>query len=144
ITWPAHTANFTGSFPMATGMHEFSGNKLPANGTTLAKVLRDNGYTTAAFIGAAVLDSRFGLNQGFETYFDHFDFSRLDETNLDLSERRGDQVMDEALGWLKRRPGHQGKPFLLWVHLYDPHFPYNPPEPYATRYRSHPYDGEIA
>ena len=140
ITLPAHTAIFTGSFPMATGMHDFSGNKLPANGTTLAKVLRDNGYTTAAFIGAAVLDSRFGLNQGFETYFDHFDFSRLDETNLDLTERRGDLVMDEALGWLKQAP----RPFLLWIHLYDPHFPYTPPEPYASRYRTHLYDGEIA
>lgn len=134
----------TGSFPMATGMHDFSENKLSPNIPTLATVLSRNGYQTAAFIGAAVLDSRFGLNQGFETYFDHFDFSRLDETNLDLMERRGDQVMDEALGWLKRRPIHPGQPFFLWVHLYDPHFPYNPPEPYATRYRSHPYDGEIA
>src|SRR5439155_739062 len=141
ITLPAHTAIFTGSFPMATGMHDFSGNKLPANGATLAKVLRDNGYTTAAFIGAAVLDSRFGLNQGFETYFDHFDFSRLDETNLDLTERRGDLVMDEALGWLKQTPR---QPFLLWVHLYDPHFPYTPPEPHASRYRTRLYDGEIA
>src|SRR5947199_1553754 len=141
ITLPAHTAIFTGSFPMATGMHDFSGNKLPANATTLAKVLRDSGYTTAAFIGAAVLDSRFGLNQGFETYFDHFDFSRLDETNLDLTERRGDLVVDEALGWLKQTPR---QPFLLWVHLYDPHFPYAPPEPYASRYRTHLYDGEIA
>ena len=141
ITLPAHTAIFTGSFPMATGMHDFSGNKLPANATTLAKVLRDSGYTTAAFIGAAVLDSRFGLNQGFETYFDHFDFSRLDETNLDLTERRGDLVMDEALGWLKQAPR---QPFLLWVHLYDPHFPYTPPEPFASRYRTHLYDGEIA
>lgn len=144
ITLPAHTALMTGSFPMATGMHDFSGNKLSPNIPALATVLSKNGYQTAAFIGAAVLDSRFGLNQGFETYFDHFDFSRLDETNLDLSERRGDQVMDEALGWLKRQPARPGQPFFLWVHLYDPHFPYTPPEPYATRYRSHPYDGEIA
>jgi len=144
ITLPAHTALMTGSFPMATGMHDFSENKLSPNIPTLATLLSKNGYQTAAFIGAAVLDSRFGLNQGFETYFDHFDFSRLDETNLDLMERRGDQVMDEALGWLKRRPIHAAQPFFLWVHLYDPHFPYTPPEPYATRYRSHPYDGEIA
>jgi len=105
ITLPAHTAIFTGSFPMATGMHDFSGNKVPANAMTLARVLHEHGYTTAAFIGAAVLDSRFGLNQGFETYFDHFNFSRLDETNLDLTERRGDLVADETLGWLKRNPG---------------------------------------
>jgi arylsulfatase A-like enzyme/Tfp pilus assembly protein PilF len=129
---------------MATGMHDFSGNKLPANTATLARVLHDHGYATAAFIGSAVLDSRFGLNQGFETYFDHFDFSRLDETNLDLMERRGDVVMDEALKWLRANSQVWGRPFLLWVHLYDPHFPYTPPEPFASRYRNHPYDGEIA
>src|SRR5215831_2397367 len=144
ITLPAHSAIFTGSFPMATGMHDFSGNKLPANTATLARVLHDRGYATAAFIGSAVLDSRFGLNQGFETYFDHFEFSRLDEANLDLMERRGDVVTDEALKWLRLGPGEPGHPFLLWVHLYDPHFPYTPPEPFASRYHTHPYDGEIA
>lgn len=141
ITLPAHTAILTGRLPMATGMHDFSGNKLPAGAITLAKVLRENGYATAAFVGGAVLDSRFGLNQGFETYYDHFDFSRLDETKLDLMKRRGDQVMDEALRWLKSQPQ---RPFFLWVHLYDPHYPYAPPEPYASRYRANPYDGEIA
>ncbi len=141
ITLPAHASLFTGSFPTATGMHDFSNNELPNDAITLAKILRDNGYTTAAFIGAAVLDSRFGLNQGFDTYFDHFDFSRLLETNLDQMERRGDLVMDESLSWLKRSPR---RPFFLWVHLYDPHHPYTPPEPYASRYRSRPYDGEIA
>lgn len=141
ITLPSHTVIFTGAYPMATGMHDFSGNRLPGSTVTLDQVLRDHGYSTGAFIGSAVLDSRFGLNQGFDTYFDHFDFSRLDETNLDLMERRGDLVVDEALAWLKTNP-HQ--PLFLWVHLYDPHYPYTPPEPYSTRYKSRPYDGEIA
>jgi len=141
VTLPAHAALFTGSFPMATGMHDFSGNKLPAGAVTLARVLRENGYATAAFIGSAVLDSRFGLNQGFDTYFDHFEFSRLDEAHLDQMERRGDQVMTEALSWLKL---NRRQPIFLWVHLYDPHDPYTPPEPYASRYSSRPYDGEIA
>jgi arylsulfatase A-like enzyme/Flp pilus assembly protein TadD len=141
ITLPAHSALFTGAFPVATGMHDFSGNKLPESVTTLAEALRDNGYSTAAFLGSAVLDSRFGLNQGFETYFDHFDFSRLDEANLAEMERRGDVVVDEALNWLKTDPR---RPIFLWVHLYDPHDPYTPPEPYASRYRGRPYDGEIA
>ncbi len=141
ITLPAHTAIFTGAFPMATGMHDFSGNRVPANANTLAKVLRDRGYATAAFIGGAVLDSRFGLDQGFGVYFDHFEFNRLDETNLDRLKRPGDQVVDETLKWLKVLPH---RPFFLWVHLYDPHYPYAPPEPYASRYRASPYDGEIA
>jgi arylsulfatase A-like enzyme/Flp pilus assembly protein TadD len=152
ITLPAHATILTGSYPMATGMHDFSGNKLPSGAVTLARVLGDHGYETAAFVSAAVLDSRFGLNSGFDTYYDHFDFSRLDETNLDLTERPGNETMDAALGWLRDHASSSGtsavetpgKPFFLWVHLYDPHYPYAPPEPYATRYRSHPYDGEIA
>lgn len=141
ITLPAHTALFTGSFPMATGVHDFSGNKVPTSAATLAKVLHDHGYATAAFIGAAVLDSRFGLNAGFDTYFDHFDLNRLDESSLEMVKRRGDEVVDNALEWLKTNPR---RPFFLWVHLYDAHYPYEPPEPYATRYAGRPYDGEIA
>ena len=141
ITLPAHTALFTGSFPMATGVHDFAVNKVPLTAITLGKVLRDQGYATAAFLGAPVLDSRYGLNQGFETYFDHFDFSHLDELHADEIKRRGDVVMDEALSWLKRT---RRRPFFIWVHLYDPHNPYTPPEPYASRYKTRPYDGEIA
>lgn len=141
ITLPAHASLFTGQFPMATGMHDFSGNKLATGSLTLARILREQGYTTAAFIGSAVLDSRFGLNQGFDTYFDYFDFNRLAEGNLDQMERPGDQVMDEALGWLKRNPR---RPIFLWVHLYDPHHPYAAPEPYGSRFRANPYDGEVA
>ena len=148
ITLPAHTAIMTGTYPMATGMHDFSGNKLSPDAVTLAKTLRAQGYQTAAFVSAAVLDSRFGLDAGFDTYYDHFDFSRLDESSLDLIERRGDQTMDLALKWIgehsTRSAAGPRKPFFLWVHLYDPHYPYAPPEPYATLYRDHLYDGEIA
>ncbi len=141
ITLPAHTAIFTGSFPMATGMHDFSGNQLAESIPTLASVLRASGYATAAFIAAAVLDARFGLNQGFDTYDGHFDFSRLDETNLDLMARRGDDVMARALAWLGHGPP---QPFLLWVHLYDAHYPYTSAPPYTARYRGRPYDAAIA
>jgi arylsulfatase A-like enzyme len=141
ITLPAHGSLLTGTFPMATGMHDFTTNKAPANSATLARILRDHGYTTAAFIGSAVLDSRFGLNQGFDIYFDHFDFSQLRMSNFDELERRGDQVVDEVLSWLKLDPR---RPLFLWVHLYDPHYPYTPPEPYASRFRNSLYDGEIA
>jgi arylsulfatase A-like enzyme len=101
---------------MATGMHDFGGNRLPVSSTTLAKVLRDHDYSTAPFLGAAVLDSRFGLTQGFETYFDHFAFNRMD----DLLKRPGDQVTDNASAWLKTIPR---RPFFVWVHLYDAHTP---------------------
>ena len=141
LTLPAHASLFTGSFPMATGVHDFATNTLPSTAVTLAKVLRENGYATAAFLGSPVLDARYGLNQGFETYFDHFDFNHLDEAKADVVKRPGDMVIDEALGWLKRGPR---QPFFLWVHLYDAHYPYKPPEPYASRYKTRPYDGEIA
>ncbi len=141
ITLPAHSVILTGTYPMRTGMHDFSGNRLNASQPTLATILSEKGYATGAVMGSAVLDSRFGLNRGFDFYYDHFDFSRLDERNLDAMERRGDAVVNRALSWLD---GHRRKPFLLWVHLYDAHHPYTPPPPYAQKYRSHPYDGEIA
>jgi arylsulfatase A-like enzyme/Flp pilus assembly protein TadD len=141
ITLPAHTALMTGQYPMATGIHDFSGNKLASGGMTLARVLKAHGYSTAAFIGSAALDSRFGLNQGFDTYYDHFNLGHSREIHLDEIERRGDQVVDLALKWLE---SHRQRPFFIWVHLYDPHAPYDPPQPYARLYRGHPYDGEIA
>ena len=101
----------------------------------------EDGYTTGAVIGSAVLDSRFGLNQGFDFYYDHFDFNRLQESNLDEMERPGNMVADESLRWLGKN--HQSK-FFLWMHLYDPHYPYRPPAPYSERYKDRPYDGEIA
>jgi len=141
LTLPAHASLFTGSFPMATGVHDFATNTLPSSAVTLAEVLRQNGYATGAFLGSPVLDARYGLNQGFDTYFDHFDLRHFDEDKADVVKRPGDKVMDEALGWLKRGPR---QPFFLWVHLYDAHYPYQPPEPFATRYKTRPYDGEIA
>jgi arylsulfatase A-like enzyme/Tfp pilus assembly protein PilF len=141
VTLPAHAALLTGALPLTTGMHDFAGNQLPSGVATLAQVLRMQGYSTAAFLGSAVLDSRFNLNRGFDTYFDHFNFTRGEEIHLDAIERRGDKVVDEALNWLN---SNSKRPFFVWVHLYDPHAPYAPPELYANKYRSRPYDGEIA
>jgi arylsulfatase A-like enzyme/Tfp pilus assembly protein PilF len=141
ITLPSHAVMLTGTYPMMSGMHDFSGNILSASQPTLATVLRARGYDTGAVIAAAVLDRRFGLNQGFDFYYDHFDFSRLAETNLDLMERPGNQVIDQALAWLRKS---RKKPFFLWVHLYDPHHPYKPPAPYNDKYKTNLYDGEIA
>ena len=141
VTLPSHSSMLTGTYPMLSGMHDFSGNKLSPLQPTLASVLKQAGYQTGAVIGAAVLDSRFGLNRGFDFYYDHFDFSRLDEANLDEMERPGNVVADVALDWLAK---NSQKKFFLWMHLYDPHFPYRPPEPYSREYSAQPYDGEIA
>src|SRR5437588_3544560 len=141
ITLPSHTAIFTGTYPMLNGMHDFSGNRLGPQQQTLASVLKDRGYTTGAVVASAVLDSRFGLNRGFDFYYDHFDFNRLEEANLDEMERPGNVVADEVLNWLGK---NYQKRFFLWMHLYDPHYPYRPPAPYSEDYKSHPYDGEIA
>ena len=141
VTLPSHSSMLTGTYPMLSGIHDFSGNKLSPLQPTLASLLKQAGYQTGAVIGAAVLDSRFGLNQGFDFYYDHFDFSRLDEANLDEMERPGNVVADVALDWLAK---NSQKKFFLWMHLYDPHFPYHPPEPYAKEYAAQPYDGEIA
>lgn len=141
VTLPAHTAIFTGTYPTLSGMHDFSGNKLNATQPTLASVLKQQGYATGAVVGSAVLDSRFGLNRGFDFYYDHFDFNRLQESNLEEMERPGNVVADVALEWLRKN--HAGE-FFLWMHLYDPHYPYRPPAPYSEAYKDRPYDGEIA
>ena len=141
VTLPSHSAMLTGTYPMFSGMHDFSANKLSPLQPTLASVLKQNGYQTGAVIAAAVLDSRFGLNQGFDFYYDHFDFSRLDEANLDEMKRPGDAVADVALDWLSK---NSQKKFFLWMHLYDPHLPYHLPAPYDRAYAAQPYDGEIA
>ena len=141
VTLPSHTAILTGTYPMLSGVHDFSGNKLSPQQVTLATVLKQAGYVTGAVVASAVLDSRFGLNQGFDFYYDHFDFSRLEEANLDEMERPGNVVADQALEWLGK---NSQKKFFLWMHLYDPHYPYRPPEPYRQEYAAQPYDGEIA
>ena len=141
VTLPSHTVIFTGTYPMLSGIHDFSANKLNPSQPTLASVLKEHGYNTAAVIGSAVLDSRFGLNHGFDFYYDHFDFNRLLESNLDEMERPGNVVADIALDWLSK---NYQKKFFLWMHLYDPHHPYRPPSPYSEQYKDRPYDGEIA
>ena len=102
VTLPSHSSMLTGTYPMLSGMHDFSGNKLSPLQPTLASVLKQAGYQTGAVIASAVLDSRFGLNQGFDFYYDHFDFNRMDETNLEEMKRPGNVVTDVALtGWNK-------------------------------------------
>ena len=141
LTLPAHSSIFTGTYPAYHGVRDNGGYYLGHEQTTLAEVLEENGWATGAFVGAFVLDSRWGLDQGFDRYFDDFDFSQFKELSLSSVERRGDAVLEAALEWMS---SVRGRPFFSWIHFFDPHTPYDPPEPYRTRYEESLYDGEVA
>ena len=141
LTFPSHSSMFTGLLPPHHGVRDNGGFFLDDARTTLAERLRDAGYATGAFIGAWVLESRWGLAQGFQHYDDTFQLSKYKIVSLGTVQKTGDEVMDAALAWLK---GVKKGRYFAWVHLYDPHAPYEPPEPFATRYAGTPYVGEIA
>ena len=141
LTLPAHTSIFSGTYPLYHGVRDNGGYVVPEDLTTLAELFGEQGYDTAAFIAAYVLDSRWGLNQGFDTYFDDFDVRDQRFISMGSVQRPGNEVVDETEAWLDE--GREG-PFFLWVHLYDPHAPYDPPEPYLSQYSGSRYAGEIA
>ena len=141
LTLPSHTTIMSGTLPVYHGVRDNGGFVVPSELFTLAKAFKQKGYDTAAFVAAYVLDSRWGLNQGFDTYFDKFDLSRFERIALGEIQRPANEVIDEALGWLEQKKN--GK-FFAWIHLYDPHTPYAPPEPFRSEYPQNPYYGEIA
>ena len=141
LTLPAHSSIFTGKFPPEHGVRDNGGFFLGPEQTTLAEVLKSRGYRTGAFVGAYVLDSKWGLNQGFDTYADDFDLSQTQAVSLGAIQRPANEVVDKALPWIQQSAG---APFFAWVHLYDAHSPYRPPEPFLSEYTGHPYNGEIA
>ncbi|MHB8055534.1 MAG: sulfatase-like hydrolase/transferase [Candidatus Aminicenantales bacterium] len=145
LTLPSHSTIFTGVFPTYHGVRVNGNAALSDEQMTLAEVMTGRGYATGAFIGAFVLDGRWGLKQGFEHYDDQFDLKKYKQLDLGMVQRPGNIVMDAALSWLETR---KDKPFLAWIHLYDPHTPYQPPEPYFSQYQKGGpaglYDGEIA
>jgi arylsulfatase A-like enzyme/Flp pilus assembly protein TadD len=148
LTPVSHATILTGTYPQFHKVNDF---KVP-----LAKdlpyapdILRNNGYRTAAFVGSSVLDPKQpfaqGFGRGFDTYDAPFTGWRPGLDRYHTTERRAADVVAHALAWLDTRPQGQGqRPFFMWVHLYDPHHPYEPPEPYKTKYAATPYDGEIA
>ncbi len=142
LTLPAHCSILTGTYPSYHGVRDNSGFVLPPEQITLAEVLKASGYRTAGFIGAFVLDHKFGVAQGFDHYYDNFDLSRYENVSPGYIQRTGDEVVRETVRWLDAQKGKAG-PFFVWTHLYDPHDPYTPPEPYRSRHLSSPYDGEI-
>jgi arylsulfatase A-like enzyme/Tfp pilus assembly protein PilF len=143
LTTPSHATIFTGTYPQFSHVN-YMGDALDKALPYLPDILHKNGYWTAAFVGALVLDPKKlapGFERGFDVYDAGFHRRRSGEDHYHSLERRGEEVVSRALAWLSKRPAG---PFFLWVHLYDPHDPYSPPQPYKTRYQAKPYDGEIA
>ncbi len=141
LTAPSHASIFTGQYPNVHGVRNTGMFKLPPSAATLAKILQQQGWETAAFVGAAVLKKTFGLNQGFAIYDDEMPKAPRTLQYGEYAERPAAEVVNRAVQWLN---GQSGKPFFLWVHLFDPHAPYAPPAAYKLRYAGRPYDGEIA
>jgi arylsulfatase A-like enzyme len=140
---PSHATILTGTYPQYHQVRDFQmplGRDLPY----APEILRSRGYRTAAFIGAMVLDPGVGLAPGFDRGFDTYDagfHQSPGEDRYHTTERRGGEVVDHSLAWLGE---HTDRPLFMWVHLYDAHDPYDPPEPFKTKYADAPYDGEIA
>ena len=140
LTAPSHASMMTGVYPTVHKVRNTGGFVLSPSEPKLSKILQDQGWDTAAFIGSSVLKGRFGFNQGFAVYDDEMPTSASGSA-LAEPERRAGEVVDRAVKWLDAQ---SGKPFFLWVHVYDPHIPYDPPDPFREKYRDRPYDGEIA
>ena len=140
VTLPSHANLLTGLYPYQHGVRDNTGFRLPGAVPTLATVLAAAGYATGAFVGAFPLDSQFGLDRGFEVYDDRY-LKGSHPEDLAMPERRGEQVVAPALAWWRAAAA---RPRFLWVHLYDPHAPYEPRAPHAVRFPGSPYLGEVA
>jgi choline-sulfatase len=140
LTPPSHASIFTGTYPTVHKVRNTGGFVLPSSSITLASILQQQGWDTAAFIGASVLKKAFGFNQGFAVYDDTMPRS-AQKGVTDEPERRATEVVDRALAWLNAQ---SGKPYFVWLHVYDPHKPYSAPEPFRSKYKQNSYDGEIA
>ncbi len=141
LTLPSHASILTGTYPPGHGVRDNGSFRLADERLTLAEVLGERGYATAAFVASFVLDRRFGLAQGFALYDDRITSDPAMLESLE-AERSGEAVLAAFSRWLGER--HDAGPFFAWLHLYDPHAPYLPPEPFRSRYARHPYGGEIA
>lgn len=142
ITNTSHTSIMTGLLPSSHGVTDFA-IPLATSHATWAELLKQQGYHTAAFIGAVILDSKTlapGLDRGFD-FYDNFPEHPTSKSRWGRVERRGLDVVQHAESWLTQ---HRAGPHFVWVHLYDPHDPYEPPAPYSQNYKDRLYDGEIA
>lgn len=140
VTLPSHANILTGLYPYEHGVRDNLGFTLAEEQTTLAEILQQEGFATAAFVGAYPLEAEFGLDQGFDVYDDRLPVKNPGNPFL-MDQRRGDEVVAAALEWWH---DHDGQRRFLWVHLFEPHAPYLPPEPFAREYQKKPYLGEVA
>jgi arylsulfatase A-like enzyme/Flp pilus assembly protein TadD len=138
LTLPSHTSILLGLLPPKHGISENSKSIVPDRFPTLATVLKADGYSTGAFVGAFALDSGRGLTSGFDVYDDRYPRKLI--PGALYPERPAEKVIGPALDWLAKQSGK----WFLWVHLWDPHAPYSPPEPFASRFKNEPYAGEVA
>jgi choline-sulfatase len=142
LTLPSHASIMTGKYPPAHRLRGMEGFVLDKSHPTLASITQGNGFATAAFVGSRVLAKQFGFANGFTSYDDNTGNQTEDDTVAGVfAERRAAVVTDRALEWLAE---NRQKRFFLWAHYYDPHAPYDPPEPYKHIYAGDPYSGEIA
>ena len=139
ITLPAHASLLTGLYPYHNNVRDNADYRLYDNATTLATLMKKNGYRTAAFISSIALSSMYNLDQGFDEYNEKFDFHESEWGGY--NERRADSVTKSALDWLNANKNY---PYFIWIHYFDAHTAYEPPEPWLSQYRTHRYDGEIA
>lgn len=140
LTWPSHAVILTGTYPFQNGVQDFTGTPLSPQFRSVAQAFKQHGYATGAVVSAFVLDRSWGLARGFDFYDDTFSAKTFQQKDIGLVDRRADESVRHAINWLKSAR----RPFFFWLHLYDPHSPYDPPEPYRTQYQGHLYDGEIA
>jgi arylsulfatase A-like enzyme/Tfp pilus assembly protein PilF len=141
LTWPSHAVILTGTYPFQNGVQDFTGQPLAPEFKSVAQAFKQVGYATGAVVSAYVLDRSWGLARGFDYYDDAFSAKTFEKKDIGLVDRRASESVDHALSWLRKT---KQRPFFLWLHLYDPHNPYDPPEPYNSEYKDHLYDGEIA
>lgn len=141
LTLPAHTTILSGSYPAFHQVRDNGSFVVPEGLELLSETLQRRGFATSAFISAYVLHRKWGLNRGWDYYGDSFRFSKLKTVSLSNIQKLAGDVLPEAEAWLEKNGKRR---FFSWIHLYDPHSPYTPPEPFASLYRSNPYQGEMA
>lgn len=141
LTRPSHVSLFTGRLPFQNGIRDNVSPAVVPDPPLLAETFKKAGFATAGFVSSVVLASESGLDRGFDVYSDRFEGARGDAQFLNTVQKRGDVTLAEATAWLEAN--HAGRVFE-WIHLYDPHDPYEPPEPFASRYAGRLYDGEVA